>query len=71
MVQISLFSSFVFVMQVVIFVDCIWYLWYNYVSYVDLNSLRTWSPVCNVVDILVNPVMLLMQITVTDAYVYS
>ena len=24
---------------------------YNYGSYVDVNSLRTWSPVCDVVDI--------------------
>ena len=31
---------------------------------VDFNSLRTWSPVCDVIDILVNPVMLMMQITV-------
>ena len=65
MVEISLFSSFVFVMRVVvIFVDFFWNLSYNYASYVDFNSLRTWSPVCDVVDILVNPVMPMMQITV-------
>ena len=52
MVEISLFSSFVFIMRVVvIFVDFVWNLSYNYASYVDFNSLRMWSPVCDVVDI--------------------
>ena len=52
MVEKSLSSSFVFVMLVVvIFVDLVGNLSYNYVSYVDFNSLRTWSPVCDVVDI--------------------
>ena len=52
MVEKSLSSSFVFVMLVVvIFVDLVGNLSYNYVSYVDFNYLRTWSPVCDVVDI--------------------
>ena len=45
----------------VIFVDIVWNLSYNYASYVDL---RTRSPVCGVVDSLVNPVMPMMQTTV-------
>ena len=36
---------------VVIFVEFVGNLSYNYASYVDFNSLRTWSPVCDVVDI--------------------
>ena len=52
MVEKSLLSLFVFVMLVVvIFVDLVGNLSYNYASYVDFNSLRTWSPVCDVVDI--------------------
>ena len=45
MAEISLLSSFVFVMRVVvIFVDFVGNLSYNYASDVDFNSLRTWSP---------------------------
>ena len=52
MAEISLLLSFVFVMRVVlIFVDFGGYLSYNYASYVDFNSLRTWSPICDVVNI--------------------
>ena len=35
---------------VVIFVDLVGNLSYNYANYVDLNSLQKWSPVCDVVD---------------------
>ena len=64
-VEISLFSSFVFVMRVlVIFVDYVCNSSYHYASYVNFSSFRTWSPVCDVVDILVNPVMPMMQIIV-------
>ena len=65
MATISLFSSFVFVTRVVvIFVDFVGNLMHNYASNVDFNSLCTWSTVCDVVDILVNPVMPMMQNTV-------
>ena len=36
---------------VVTFVDFVEHLSYNNLSYVDFNSLRTWSPVWDVVDI--------------------
>ena len=36
---------------VVIFVEFVGNLSDNYASYVDFNSLRTWSPVSDVVDI--------------------
>ena len=36
---------------VIIFVDFVGILSNNYASYVDFNSLRTWSPVCDVMDI--------------------
>ena len=52
MAKISLLSSFVFVRRVgVIFMDSVGNLSYNYASYVDFNTLRTCSPVCDVVNI--------------------
>ena len=51
MIEISLLSSFVFVMRVVIFVHFVNNLYYSYASSVEFNSLCTYTPVCDVVDI--------------------